>query len=265
MTKQRRPRKFTCPRCWAVSHNPSDVEQRYCGACHDWTGKRMVPEEYLPPLIDTLVELKERRVAEHPEAPDLQAIVHVFRGGRSAVASIGVGPGPMALRHAAQMASELLRPKMIAVCADAFVASFDAHSGAKQGDLSAAWERGEREQMAEAVICEVMTRDVEVHAVRTYALDRGQLVWDPKPGEYSKTVGPMTESMRAGWMGENAGKIDRIRAFCAATMPADLPLDREIDRAACRLIAEHGHLVVLFTTNEVWTPGDGEPHEFDAN
>lgn len=29
---------FTCSRCGAVSHNPSDREQGYCGRCHDWTG-----------------------------------------------------------------------------------------------------------------------------------------------------------------------------------------------------------------------------------
>jgi hypothetical protein len=25
---------FTCSRCLAVSYNPNDAEQRYCGACH---------------------------------------------------------------------------------------------------------------------------------------------------------------------------------------------------------------------------------------
>lgn len=29
---------FTCPQCGKVSHNPNDVAQGYCGACHDWTG-----------------------------------------------------------------------------------------------------------------------------------------------------------------------------------------------------------------------------------
>lgn len=29
---------FTCPRCGATSHNPTDVEEGYCGACHDFTG-----------------------------------------------------------------------------------------------------------------------------------------------------------------------------------------------------------------------------------
>lgn len=25
---------FTCPRCGAVSHNPHDIEHRYCARCH---------------------------------------------------------------------------------------------------------------------------------------------------------------------------------------------------------------------------------------
>jgi transcription elongation factor Elf1 len=28
---------FTCPRCGATSHNPTDIEQGYCGRCHEWT------------------------------------------------------------------------------------------------------------------------------------------------------------------------------------------------------------------------------------
>jgi hypothetical protein len=30
---------FTCPRCGAVSQNPNDVREGYCGRCHDWTGR----------------------------------------------------------------------------------------------------------------------------------------------------------------------------------------------------------------------------------
>ena len=29
---------FTCPRCGRTSHNPHDIAEGYCGACHDWTG-----------------------------------------------------------------------------------------------------------------------------------------------------------------------------------------------------------------------------------
>jgi hypothetical protein len=29
---------FTCPCCGAVSRHPKDVEQKYCGRCHWWTG-----------------------------------------------------------------------------------------------------------------------------------------------------------------------------------------------------------------------------------
>jgi hypothetical protein len=30
---------FTCPDCGATSHHPMDVNEGYCGRCHDWTGK----------------------------------------------------------------------------------------------------------------------------------------------------------------------------------------------------------------------------------
>lgn len=28
---------FKCPKCGAVSYNKHDLEEGYCGACHDWT------------------------------------------------------------------------------------------------------------------------------------------------------------------------------------------------------------------------------------
>lgn len=32
--------RFHCPRCGRVSSHPKDVEEGYCGHCHDWTGRR---------------------------------------------------------------------------------------------------------------------------------------------------------------------------------------------------------------------------------
>lgn len=29
---------YTCPRCGRTSHNPNDVRERYCGACHLFEG-----------------------------------------------------------------------------------------------------------------------------------------------------------------------------------------------------------------------------------
>src|SRR5437660_746 len=36
---------FTCPHCGGPAPNPNDIRERYCGACHWWTG---VPELYEP-------------------------------------------------------------------------------------------------------------------------------------------------------------------------------------------------------------------------
>jgi len=38
---------ITCPRCGATSHHPRDIEEGYCGRCHDWTA---VPVT-LPPTV----------------------------------------------------------------------------------------------------------------------------------------------------------------------------------------------------------------------
>jgi hypothetical protein len=31
------PARYTCPICGRTSHNPNDVREGYCGACHGWT------------------------------------------------------------------------------------------------------------------------------------------------------------------------------------------------------------------------------------
>jgi hypothetical protein len=35
------PPSFTCPKCGAVSYNPNDVRERYCGACHEFFSERL--------------------------------------------------------------------------------------------------------------------------------------------------------------------------------------------------------------------------------
>jgi ribosomal protein S27AE len=30
------PQTFECPTCGAVSYNPNDIRERYCGRCHAW-------------------------------------------------------------------------------------------------------------------------------------------------------------------------------------------------------------------------------------
>jgi hypothetical protein len=32
-----------CPKCGMVSHNPNDVRERYCGACHAFHDALMLP------------------------------------------------------------------------------------------------------------------------------------------------------------------------------------------------------------------------------
>lgn len=39
---------FTCPRCGAVSWNPHDLEQGYCGRCHWWTADPILGHVELP-------------------------------------------------------------------------------------------------------------------------------------------------------------------------------------------------------------------------
>ncbi len=38
---------FTCPFCGHISHNPNDVEQWYCGACHVFVEDELVRRKIL--------------------------------------------------------------------------------------------------------------------------------------------------------------------------------------------------------------------------
>jgi len=61
---------FTCPRCHRTTYNPTDVEQGYCGACHDWTRPKSgtLPVRFLLYVDGALIE---EAVAEmDPSGPD---------------------------------------------------------------------------------------------------------------------------------------------------------------------------------------------------
>lgn len=36
---------FTCPKCGMVSHNPNDLKEGYCGACHAYTAAYRIRDE----------------------------------------------------------------------------------------------------------------------------------------------------------------------------------------------------------------------------
>lgn len=53
------PEPFTCPRCGAVSHNPHDLEQGYCGRCRWWTADPVLGQLDPPPEPTTAQQLTE--------------------------------------------------------------------------------------------------------------------------------------------------------------------------------------------------------------
>jgi hypothetical protein len=59
---------FTCPRCQAVSYNPNDIRERYCGRCHVF-----VDDPPLSPAVQKAMDrfheaLAKRRAAERSDA-----------------------------------------------------------------------------------------------------------------------------------------------------------------------------------------------------
>jgi plasmid maintenance system antidote protein VapI len=73
------PESFACPCCGAVSCNPNDIEQRYCGKCNWWTGdpglgpphladhcpnRPFTPDWTLHPGVALRVVLRHRGISE---------------------------------------------------------------------------------------------------------------------------------------------------------------------------------------------------------
>lgn len=48
-----RERVYVCPKCGAISHNPTDELEGYCAQCHDWTATVTVGRRDLGVLLDT--------------------------------------------------------------------------------------------------------------------------------------------------------------------------------------------------------------------
>ena len=63
---------FTCPVCDRSSSNSNDLANRYCGACHWWTGN----PDMLEPWLDQQVRVGLVSVERAAKAYDL-----VLRGG----------------------------------------------------------------------------------------------------------------------------------------------------------------------------------------
>lgn len=75
---------FTCPRCSATSHHPTDEAEGYCGACHDWTGNTSprLPWTGLPANLPP---------GRHPLDNYLRALANIL-GKEKAAAFLGVDP-----------------------------------------------------------------------------------------------------------------------------------------------------------------------------
>jgi hypothetical protein len=72
---------YTCPRCGRTSHNPNDVRERYCGACHTFEGDEVslfeemlmatgVPRHQAHVLL-LLAEAESERIKHERESDDL--------------------------------------------------------------------------------------------------------------------------------------------------------------------------------------------------
>jgi excisionase family DNA binding protein len=53
---------FTCPDCHRTSHHPDDAKYGYCGACHAFTGRKLIA------AVDTIARIVEAEAGAAPEA-----------------------------------------------------------------------------------------------------------------------------------------------------------------------------------------------------
>jgi hypothetical protein len=68
---------FACPCCGAISYNPNDIAQRFCGRCHDWTGDPGLAARHF--ARDCPHRTEGRTTAEIPDAAVRAAIAEHAR------------------------------------------------------------------------------------------------------------------------------------------------------------------------------------------
>lgn len=54
------PMSYVCPRCAARSFNPNDLREKYCGACHDWTGDVGLDDSLTQALLTAIAQARFR-------------------------------------------------------------------------------------------------------------------------------------------------------------------------------------------------------------
>lgn len=75
---------FTCPVCGRTSHNPNDVREQWCGACHGVTGAPPPPGLRWVRFkggAHTFGRLLEERHIEDEMTYDIGGDVYVYTGG----------------------------------------------------------------------------------------------------------------------------------------------------------------------------------------
>jgi len=74
---------ITCPQCGRTSYNVNDIEQGYCGNCHDWTS---APGHLKWHTLTEEIELLERRDPKvRRAARRLDEAIAQLRASRKAV------------------------------------------------------------------------------------------------------------------------------------------------------------------------------------
>jgi hypothetical protein len=54
------PMSYVCPRCAQRSYNPNDLREKYCGACHDWTGDVGLDDPLTQALLTVIAQCRFR-------------------------------------------------------------------------------------------------------------------------------------------------------------------------------------------------------------
>ncbi len=110
---------FTCPHCGRVSHNPTDIAQRYCGACHRFLE------------VEITGALKRHIAAQVPTTPHLdEGAILAFVSGATTPEQLATTPEQLATAEEHLDTCEACLDVVVAA-ARATAAGFRAHEEAR--------------------------------------------------------------------------------------------------------------------------------------
>ena len=192
---------------------------------------------------------------------DLPGSTLVVRGGH--VIAVIYGDGPNGARAGAYWAALMWAADEVISLSDTLARTVKVAGEMHQGDISRAWQAGQREGISEAILAVVVTRDGAIAHFFPYQRTGRQLRWLPPGGRTDDVEGAVVDYARDGFGKAKDATQGLEEAAREIHGPDEAPPAGLIERVVARMISQQeaiGAVVVLEPVHSYWEDGNERPH-----